>query len=62
MKCREAARMLSQAQERKLSMKDRTLLEIHVMICSGCRGFSRQMDVLRKLARTYAKGPTRPER
>ena len=56
MNCRQATRLLSDAQERDLSLMDRAALKMHVLICSGCRNFSRQMGALRDMARTYAKG------
>jgi hypothetical protein len=31
-------------------------LKMHVMMCSGCRNFGRQMHTLRQVARAYAKG------
>jgi len=56
MNCQQATRLLSDAQERKLSLKERTVLKMHVMMCSGCRNFGEQMGVLRNIAHTYAKG------
>ncbi len=53
--CQEATHRLSEAQERKLSLHERLTLNMHLMICSGCRNFSDQMALLRKAARTYAK-------
>ncbi|TCT10250.1 hypothetical protein EDC26_102206 [Paralcaligenes ureilyticus] len=53
--CRKATRPLSQSQERALSLKEGMSLKIHVTMCSGCRNFGRQLDVLRQIARTYAK-------
>ncbi|PCJ90142.1 MAG: hypothetical protein COA46_12215 [Porticoccaceae bacterium] len=56
MNCQQATRLLSDAQERKLSLKDRAVLKMHVMMCSGCRNFSQQMGDLRDITRAYAKG------
>ena len=56
MNCRQATRLLSDAQERELSLMDRAALKIHVLMCSGCRNFSHQMGTLRNMIRTYAKG------
>ncbi len=62
MNCQQATRLMSDAQERKLSLKDRTALKMHVMMCSGCRNFGQQMDTLRDIAHAYAKGAgTEPE-
>jgi predicted anti-sigma-YlaC factor YlaD len=56
MNCQRATRLLSDAQERELSLKDRAVLQFHVMMCSGCRNFAKQMGVMRNIAREYAKG------
>lgn len=57
MNCQQATRLLSEAQERQLSLGEKWALKFHVMMCSGCRKFSRQMNTLRDIARDYAKGP-----
>lgn len=54
--CREATRLHSEAQERELTFKERTLLRMHVAMCSGCRNFGEQMKFLRDAMRAYAKG------
>ncbi len=56
MNCQQATRLLSDAQERELSLKDRAALKFHVMMCSGCRNFGKQMGTLRDIAHSYAKG------
>lgn len=56
MNCQQATRLLSDAQERPLSLKDQAVLKVHVMMCSGCRNFARQMGILREIAHEYAKG------
>lgn len=55
--CREATRLLSDAQERRISTKDRVALKFHLMMCSGCRNFAHQMDTLRDISHHYAKDP-----
>lgn len=56
MNCQQATRLLSDAQDRKLSITDRTALKFHVMMCAGCRNFGEQMHSLRYIMREYAKG------
>ncbi len=56
MNCQQATRLLSDAQEHELSLKDRATLKFHVMMCSGCRNFGKQMGTLRDIAHSYAKG------
>lgn len=54
--CRNATRLLSDAQDRKLSLQERTALRLHLMMCSACRNFGKQMESLRSLTRSYVKG------
>lgn len=49
--CKEATRLLSGAQERELGVPARLALRLHLAICSGCRNFERQIDVLRTATR-----------
>lgn len=54
--CRGITRLLSESQERELSLKERVGLRLHLAICSGCRNFGKQMGSLRNIARSYARG------
>lgn len=53
--CREITRLLSEAQERELSLSERMALRMHLVICRGCRNFAEQMVALRKICRAYAR-------
>ena len=55
MNCEQATRLLSDAQERELSLKERASLKIHVLMCSGCNNFSRQMQLLHDFSRVYIR-------
>lgn len=54
--CIKATRLLSESQDRTLAVTERMSLKMHVMMCSGCRNFGKQMQTLRQVARAYAKG------
>jgi hypothetical protein len=54
--CRKATRLLSEAQDRELSLKEKISLRLHTIMCAGCRNFGVQMKALRHFARAYAKG------
>jgi heterodisulfide reductase subunit B len=58
MNCRNATRLMSEAQERPLSIAERMSLKLHVIMCSGCQNFKDQMGTLRLMTRAYAKGET----
>ena len=52
--CKEATRLLSESQERPLSLREKLVLNMHTIICSGCRNFGKHMDILRVAAKTFA--------
>ncbi len=54
--CKEATRLMSAAQERKLGVGERLQLELHLVICKGCANYRKQMDFLRAACRRMVKG------
>lgn len=54
--CKNVTRLYSESQERTLTLQERVSLKMHVMMCSGCHNFGKQMQTLRQTARAYAKG------
>ncbi len=55
MKCRDATRTLSEAQERPLVLGEQVALQLHLAMCSSCRNFRQQVAFLRESMRTYAR-------
>ena len=53
--CQQVTRLLSESQERTLTLQERISLKMHGMMCSGCRNFEKQMHTLRQVARAFAK-------
>lgn len=51
--CRDATRLMSEAQDRKLSLSERLQLEMHVLICKGCTNYKSQISFLREACRRY---------
>lgn len=49
--CKEASRLMSQAQDGGLSLGERASLQIHLAICRGCRAVSAQFEFLRRAVR-----------
>ena len=49
MKCRQATRLISDAQERQLIIG----LSLHLSICTHCRKFQRNCGTLRKLMKDF---------
>lgn len=51
--CKEATRIMSEAQDRSLSVGEKLQLEMHLAMCRGCRSFRAQMDFLRMACRRF---------
>ncbi len=56
MNCQQATRLISESQERPLSLPEKMTLKMHVLMCSGCKNFSLQVPFLSKAMKAYAKG------
>ncbi len=54
--CKEASPLVSESLDRSLDLRERLSLKMHLMMCSGCTQFSRQMAHLRAITRSYAAG------
>ena len=46
--CKEATRLISQREDRRLTLGERVALRIHLAICRGCRAMSKQIPFLRR--------------
>ena len=51
--CRETSELLSQAQDRALTAREKLVLYVHLPLCNGCRNFREQLGFLRRAARHY---------
>ncbi len=51
--CKEATRLLSQAQDRPLTYSDRVKLRLHLAACVACTRFSRQLAFMREALSRY---------
>ncbi len=54
--CRDATRLLSESQERRLTLQEKTGLRLHVLMCPHCRHCQQHMTTLRQAARQFARG------
>lgn len=55
MKCLQASKMISLSQERDLTLKEKTALYSHLIICPQCRNFNKNCQALRQMMKTFAK-------
>lgn len=56
--CINVTRLLSESMERELTIKERMGLKMHLVMCSGCRNFGKQMHTLRLATKLYSKPPS----
>lgn len=56
--CKQATGLMSQEQDRPLSLSERLALRLHVWICTGCTNYRRQLRVLRVACRRFGSGGT----
>ena len=46
--CKRASQLISEAMDRKLSLRERMLLRFHLLICGACQTYRRQLAVIRR--------------
>ncbi len=46
--CKQASQLVSQSLERKLPLRERFALFVHLRVCDACTLFSRQLKLLRQ--------------
>ena len=51
--CRETSELLSQAQDRALTLREKVLVHVHLPLCNGCRNFRAQLAFMRHATRAY---------
>ena len=55
LKCKDASRLRSQSQDRRLTIGEKIGLRVHLWICDSCREFSRQLQLIRQACRGIEK-------
>jgi hypothetical protein len=53
--CKEVTHLLSESQDRKLTISEKIHLEMHLAMCKGCTNFKSQMKFLREACKRYLK-------
>lgn len=54
--CKEVTELVSTSLDRKLNIRQRVGIRLHLLICEGCTNFVRQMKVVRAATRRLAEG------
>ncbi len=53
--CKEVTHLLSESQDRKLTLAEKAHLEMHLAMCKGCTNFKSQMKFLREACKRYLR-------
>lgn len=51
--CREIHRLVIEGQDRELGFAERFSMRVHLMICSTCKRFDAQIDLMRQALRRF---------
>jgi predicted anti-sigma-YlaC factor YlaD len=54
--CRQVAEVCSNELERPLGFAEQVSLQAHLMMCTGCSNYRKQLKTLRQIMRAYADG------
>lgn len=54
LKCKDASHLISERQERRLSLGEAWTLRAHLWMCVNCRRFTRQIDQMRQALRALS--------
>ena len=57
--CRQTVEKISQSMERKLTLRERIDLKLHLWICAWCQWYLEHLQIIREAAR--AKGAESPD-
>jgi hypothetical protein len=53
--CKEASRLISSGLDQKLSLQDRTVLRMHLAVCSACNVLKAQFEFMRRALASYSR-------
>lgn len=59
--CKEVTQKVSQAQDRKLTLRERIGVRLHLLICYACRRFVRQLAILTAASRHLLSDDISPD-
>lgn len=54
--CKEVSRLVSESMDRELTFRQRFSMRLHLMMCSLCSRFRRQLAFLREAALAFGEG------
>ncbi|MBI5718769.1 MAG: zf-HC2 domain-containing protein [Burkholderiales bacterium] len=54
--CKEVTEVCSAEMERPLKLGEQVSLRAHLMMCSGCTNYRKQLKTIRQVMQAYAEG------
>lgn len=45
--CKQTSQLISQSLDRKLTLRERFALQLHLIVCKFCKRFSQQLQIIR---------------
>ena len=57
--CNVITHKLSEAEDNRLTLRERLVIRTHLLVCVWCTRFSRQLEVISNAAQTVAREPDR---
>lgn len=55
LKCKQATELMSQSQDRDLTLSERIRLKLHLLICAGCTNCNKQMNFIHNAMEQFRK-------
>lgn len=55
--CREASRLTSESLDRRLSVRERLVLHLHLLLCGACTRYHKQVYAMRRVIRLVSRHP-----
>lgn len=59
--CRELAPVMSQSLDRSLTFRERFEMKLHILVCTWCERYMKQLDQMRKAVRLKAESDAKDE-
>jgi hypothetical protein len=56
--CKEATRLMSDEMDERPTLHERNRLRLHLITCSGCRNYRRDLQLLRRACRSMVQRTT----
>lgn len=54
--CKNATRLISESEDRPLSINEKMQLRLHLMLCSGCARYEKQIQMIGRACKSLIKG------